>query len=119
MKRILADESVPGVSIRLLQEWEFDVEAVATALPGARDEDVLDLAREQARLLLTFDRDFGELIYRRGLEARPSVIYLRLVPTGPEEAAALLRRLFDHPEIQLEGRFSVVTRDQVRQRPLP
>jgi predicted nuclease of predicted toxin-antitoxin system len=95
VKRILADENVPGVSIRLLREWDFDVEAITT-----------------------FDRDFGELIYRRGLEPPPAVIYFRLVPMDPEEAAALLRRILDHPGIQLEGRFSVVMRDQVRQRPL-
>lgn len=119
MIRVLADENVPRASIASLRTAGLDVSSVAEHMPGASDLAVLDLARSGNRLLITFDRDFGELIYRGGHPAPPGVVYLRFVPADPNEAAAILRSLLAHSEIQLEGRFTVVTRDQVRQRPLP
>jgi predicted nuclease of predicted toxin-antitoxin system len=116
---ILADENVPRASVDLLRTAGMDVESVAERDAGMSDLAVLELARAEGRLLLTFDRDFGELIYRRGHAAPPALVYLRFVPTDPQEAAAVFRRLLEHSEIELDGRFTVVTRDQVRQRSLP
>lgn len=88
-------------------------------MAGASDRAVLALARSENRYLLTFDRHFGELIYRRGEAAPRGVIYFRFLPVDPEEPARVLEALLKRPEIQLEARLTVVTRDQVRQRPLP
>jgi hypothetical protein len=65
------------------------------------------------------DRDFGELIYRHGEPAPAGVIYLRFRPADPEEPARIVSAIMERPEIALESRFTVVTRDQIRQRPLP
>jgi predicted nuclease of predicted toxin-antitoxin system len=115
----LADENVPRATIRLLREAGIDVRSAAEEIPGAPDAEVLELARSEDRLLLTFDRDFGELIYRRQHKSPPAVVYLRFVPATPEEAALVFRNLHQHSEIELTGRFTIVMRDQVRQRPLP
>jgi predicted nuclease of predicted toxin-antitoxin system len=88
-------------------------------MPGSPDRAVLELACSEPRLLLTFDRDFGELIYRHGEPAPAGVIYLRFRPADPEEPARVLSAILERPEIVLEARFTVVTRDQIRQRPLP
>lgn len=119
MNRILADENVPHASVDALRTAGFDVNSVAETNLGAPDEKVLEVARSEQRLLTTFDRDFGRLIYRQGLAPPPGVIYLRFVPADPEEAARVLQNLLKHPEIGVEGRFTVATRNQVRQRPLP
>lgn len=118
MIAVLADENVPRASIAMLRESGIDVRSAAEAITGASDTQVLDLARSEGRLLLTFDRDFGELIYRHQHAAPPAVVYLRFVPTTPEEPASVFRNLLQHDDIDLKGRFTVVTRDQVRQRPL-
>jgi len=116
---VLADENVPRASIITLRQAGMDVRSAAEAIAGATDAQVLELARSEGRLLLTFDRDFGELIYLHQHAAPPAVVYLRFVPASPEEPASILRSLLAHVEIDLQGRFTVVTRDQVRQRALP
>lgn len=119
MTRLLADENIPGSSVNLLRESGWDVEWVAEERPGMGDEEVLKRARQGHRLLLTFDRDFGELLYRRRYPVPPGVIYLRFVPGSPEEPAAAIGNLLSQEDIPLPGRFTVVSRDKIRQRPLP
>ena len=119
MIAVLADENIPREAIKLLREAGFDVRSAAEDMPGAADATILDLSRSEKRLLLTFDRDFGELIFRRKHSPPPAVVYMRFVPATPAEPAFVLRSLLQHGDIKLEGHFTVVTRDQVRQRPLP
>lgn len=119
MIRILADENVPRASVLSLRSSGYDVRSVAEEMPGSADRAVLHLARSDGRLLMTFDRDFGELIYRFGEAAPPGVVYIRFLPTDPDEPARVLDALLKRSEIVLESRFTVVSRDQVRQRLLP
>ena len=96
----------------LLREAGFDVRSAAEDMPGAADATVLELSRSEERLLHTFDRDFGELIFRRKHPPPPAVVYMRFVPATPEEPASVLRRLLHHSDINLEGtsRWSRVIR---------
>jgi predicted nuclease of predicted toxin-antitoxin system len=116
--RLLADENVPAPSIRLLRNAGYVVEAMRELAPGTLDPEVLSHACEHGQILITFDRDFGELVYHRGSAAPAGIIYLRLSPADPEEAGRVLLGLFTLDEIQLEGRFTVVDADRIRQRPL-
>jgi hypothetical protein len=70
-------------------------------------------------VILTFDRDYGELIYRLRLRSARGVIYLRFRPHTPEEPASILLNLLQTEGLQFEERFRVVEGDQIRQRPLP
>lgn len=117
--RLLADENVPLPSVWVLRAAGLDVAAVAEDAPGAEDGDVLARAAREGRLLLTFDRDFGELVFRRGAAGEPGVIYCRFVPRTPTEAGELLVRLAREPGVSFEGQFTVVDRDHVRRRRLP
>ncbi|MEX2285031.1 MAG: DUF5615 family PIN-like protein [Gemmatimonadota bacterium] len=119
MTPILADENVPLASVHHLRGAGFDIKSVVELKLGMPDFEVLEVARSEQRLLWTFDRDFGELIFRRGHRPPPAVIYMRLIPVSPDEPALVLLKLFGKTEIQLTGRLTVVNRDQVRQRPLP
>ncbi len=76
-------------------------------------------AADEQRVILTFDRDYGELIYRLRLRSPRGVIYLRFRPHTPEEPASILLNLLQTEGLQFEERFTVVERDQIRQRPLP
>jgi hypothetical protein len=69
--------------------------------------------------MLTFDRDYGELIYKRRFPVPAGVVYFRLVPTTPDEPADQLSKLLSMGDLELEGKFTVVERGRVRQRPLP
>jgi len=62
----VADESCAGPVIRALREAGHDVVAIAEVASGAPDEQVLERALKDERVLITEDRDFGELVFARG-----------------------------------------------------
>jgi predicted nuclease of predicted toxin-antitoxin system len=106
--KFLADQDVFAITIRALENLKHDV-ATARALGMARapDSDLLRVAHEQGRILLTRDRDFGGLVFRRG-EA-PGVIYLWMQPPTQEAAHAELERVLDlYDERELDHAFVVV-----------
>jgi predicted nuclease of predicted toxin-antitoxin system len=117
--QFLANENFPLVSVRLLRQAEHDVVSITEDSPGIEDADVLARAADEQRIILAFDRDYGELIYRLRLRSPKGVIYLRLRPHKPEEPALLLLNLLQTEGLQFKERFTVVERDQIRQRPLP
>ncbi|QIN78022.1 hypothetical protein GBA65_05255 [Rubrobacter marinus] len=117
--RFLADENFPSASTGKLREAGHDITDVAADLPGGDYEEVLARAAGEARVVLTFDRDYGELIFRPGLPTPAGVIYLRFEPHHPGEPAERLLELLDAGSLPIEGRFTVLERDRVRQRRLP
>jgi predicted nuclease of predicted toxin-antitoxin system len=116
---LLADENVPLPSVRRLRESGFDIASMSELAPGADDLEVLRIAREDGRVLVTFDRDFGELIFRDLAPVPAGVIYLRFTPSHPGELASLLVDLLASGDVDPVGRFTVITRDHIRQRDLP
>jgi predicted nuclease of predicted toxin-antitoxin system len=116
--RILANENFPGPVVHALRQRGEDVAWVKEDQPGAADDDVLARAQAERRLLVTLDKDFGELACRFGLPADCGVILFRLNGASPEEdnaraLAALASRL------DWAGHLAVVQDDRIRLRPLP
>jgi predicted nuclease of predicted toxin-antitoxin system len=95
----------------------LDIFSIAAECPGVTDEEVAALCADQQRILLTFDKDFGELVFRRGLAAGSGVVLFRITPDSSEEAAAVALALVESQH-DLRGLFCVVTRDRIRVRPL-
>jgi predicted nuclease of predicted toxin-antitoxin system len=62
----LVDESTGMAVVRHLRELGHDVLAVAETMPQANDVDILTRAAQEQRILITNDKDFGELVYRNG-----------------------------------------------------
>ena len=101
-----------------LREGGLDLLWIAETHPGAPDDEVLAQCISTRRTLLTFDKDFGELAYRRGLPSDCGIMLFRLIPQTPDEVAALaLAAISSQPS--WAGFFSVVTRQRIRMRPLP
>jgi predicted nuclease of predicted toxin-antitoxin system len=117
--RFLADENFPLASVRLLTTAGYEVAAVALESPGVMDEVVLERAVREGRVLLTFDRDYGGLLYLRGSQPPEGIVYFRFAPYSPEEPAEYLLTLLERLGDSLSGTLTVVERDRVRQRPLP
>ena len=103
----------------MLATAEHDVSAVAVESPGIPDEAVLERASRERRTPLTFDRDYGGLLYRHGSEAPDGMVYFRFAPSTPEEPAEYLLSLLEQFGLSLPGMLTVAERDRVRQRPLP
>ncbi len=117
--RLLADENIPRASLHALRAAGHDVLSIAESSPGIADADVLRLGIEQDRTLITFDRDFGALVFRKSTATEPGIVLFRLVPMYPEEPASTLLALIEHAGISFAGRITVIGRDSVRQRMLP
>ena len=64
--RFLADESCDFAVVRALRAAGHDVTTVSAAAPGAEDQIVAALAGSDSRVLLTEDKDFGQLAYATG-----------------------------------------------------
>jgi predicted nuclease of predicted toxin-antitoxin system len=115
--RLLADENFPRTAVQVLREAGFDVLWIAETNAGAPDEEVLRLCVSTERILLTFDKDFGDLAYRTGFPAYCGVVLFRITPQTPEEIAAIaLLAMQSHSN--WAGHFSVITRQRIRIRKL-
>jgi predicted nuclease of predicted toxin-antitoxin system len=102
----------------LLRRAGHDVVSITEESLGISDDRILARAVAEERIILTFDRDYGELIYRIGLAAA-AVLLLRYEPRTPQEPAHHILRLLQIPGLIIDNRFTVADREQVRQRPLP
>ncbi|MEH2401036.1 DUF5615 family PIN-like protein [Nostoc sp.] len=91
----MANENFSLPSVWLLRQAGYDVASVTEDSPGIEDTEVLTRAANEQRVILTFDRDYGELIYRLRLPSPTGVIYLRFRPHTPEEPATLLLNFTD------------------------
>jgi predicted nuclease of predicted toxin-antitoxin system len=72
--RFLANENFPLPSVRLLRQAGYDLASVIEDSPGIEDAQVLSRAADEQRVILTFDRDYGELIYRLRLPSPTGVL---------------------------------------------
>lgn len=115
--KFLANENLPAKSIRILRQRGFEIASIAEVGAGLRDEEVLRIAQKEGRILLTFDKDFGELVFKKGGEAR-GIILLRFAPRSPEYIAKRIERLLKAKEITFDGQFVVVTESRIRVTPL-
>ena len=107
MKFIL-DQDVYSSTARFLTELGHDVIAVSKlGLSQASDSDLVRTARDQSRILVTRDRDFGGLVFVQNLGG--GVIYLRLTPSTQHAVHEELGRVLnEHSENQLRRAFVVV-----------
>ena len=76
--RLLADENVPARLVVALRAAGWDLVWVREDAPGASDEKILEWAQLDQRVVLTFDKDFGDLAYEARLPAEAGVILVRL-----------------------------------------
>ena len=117
--KFLANENFPLPSVRLLRDRGIDVVSVQQDSSGVEDAEVLERAVREGRFILTFDRDYGELIYRLGMPSPVGVLYFRYQSNTPYEPAEHLLYLIMEESISFEHMFTVLDRNIVRQRPLP
>lgn len=111
--RFLADESCDHRIVRALRAAGHDVRAVSDLSPRAADTEVIALAAREARLVLTEDRDFGQLVYAHGQPTR-GVIYLRYAIALQRQIARDIVNLVAQRGESLAGCFVVMQPGRVR-----
>ena len=89
-----------------------------TDMAGSPDAEILARACADSRLIVAFDKDFGELAYRFGLPTSCGVIIFRLVPSSPEFVAERAVSVLQSRE-DWQGKFAIAEETRIRLRPLP
>lgn len=116
--RILANENFPGDAVTALRQAGHDIAWIRLDAPGSTDAEVLRRANAEARILITFDKDFGELAFRAGLPATSGVILFRIgMPSSTQVAQMAVTVLGSRKD--WGGHFSVVEDRRIRMTPLP
>src|ERR1700736_4377606 len=109
----MADESCAGPVLRALREAGHDVVAIAEVARGATDEQVLERALNEKRVLITEDRDFGELVYARGRSSAGVILlrfHRRAFRTKPATVLEAVAKLGSRPR----DAFTVIEPGRVR-----
>jgi predicted nuclease of predicted toxin-antitoxin system len=110
---LLADEGVELAVVERLRQDGHDVLYVAELAPSVADEDVLREANARGALLITADKDFGELVFRQRRVHR-GVVLLRLAGLANEIKAQIVAEVCRERAEVLPGAFSVIAAGQVR-----
>ena len=116
MSRFLANENIPLATVFRLRKEGFDISSVGLDAPSITDREVMQIAIDENRTIITFDRDYGELIYKYGFRPRAGVIFLRMQNYQPEEPAELLLKLLNNPNLEFARFFTVADEKSIRQR---
>jgi predicted nuclease of predicted toxin-antitoxin system len=116
--RFLADENVPVGVVEELIAAAHDVQWVVWLAPGLLDSEVLRRAAMEGRILLTFDKDYGDLAHRSETAIMPAGIVLirSPVPRTREACRDLARVIAGRGD--WAGHFSVIEPSRIRRREL-
>jgi predicted nuclease of predicted toxin-antitoxin system len=115
--RFLADENVSRLVVEVLRAAGFDVTSVSATSPGASDDVVVANASGEGRILITEDRDFGELVVRQRLGVR-GLVLLELDRLSTAAEADLVSAVLSANADRLAGNLVVIEPGRVRVRPL-
>lgn len=111
--RLLANENFPLDAVEALRAEEHDIAWIREDSRGTSDEKILLRAQEENRIVVTFDKDFGELAFRSKLPAQSGVILFRVTPKSSQyidQAAVQALTSRDN----WAGHFSVVEDNRIR-----
>ena len=114
----VADESCAGPVIRALREAGHDVIAMAEVATGATDQQVLERAVNEKRVVITEDRDFGELVYARG-RSSAGVILVRFHSRARRAKPGTVVEAVTTLGPRLHGAFTVIEAGRIRISSLP
>ncbi|HEX8258357.1 MAG TPA: DUF5615 family PIN-like protein [Allosphingosinicella sp.] len=93
--KFLADENLHPLVVQHLRSLGFEVEWIKEAGPGALDEEILSRPDIAQLVLVTLDRDFGDLIFSRGFPAPRAILYSRLSRANPQAIAERIADLVE------------------------
>ena len=114
--QLLANENIPLASVKYLRSCGLDIKAVGQEFSGISDQEVIQLAIEEERTIITFDRDYGELIFKHGYKPPCGVIYLRWRTFNPDEPGRYLLSIIQKSQIDFSYALTVIDEDSIRQR---
>ena len=114
--KLLANENFPLTSTKFLRSLGFDVLAIGENYSGIKDIEIMEIAIQENRTILTFDRDYGELIFKNNIKPPGNVIYLRFKEFSALFPGQLIRELLEREHFSVFNALTVVDGSGIRQR---
>ncbi len=111
--KFLADESFDFPFIQAMRNEGYDVSAIVETNSGVDDEAVLKIANDEARILLTCDKDFGELVFRLKL-IHSGIILFRVPDVSTELKISFLINCLKNHFGKLALSFTVISSQKIR-----
>ena len=109
----IADENIDQRIVQLLRDAELQIHSVAEIAPGTSDESVIEFAVDKRSIILTDDKDFGEMVFRQSQNC-PGVILLRLASLDFRTRAQLIIDVIKKLGEDIKGKFVVLNPERVR-----
>lgn len=113
--KFLANENFSLASVRFLREEGFDVKSTSETYPGISDMEVLEIAINENRTILTHDSDYGKIIFTKGIKPKMGVIYFRLNKFEPKKPATFLIEILKN-DFDTINKLTVIDKNSIRQR---
>ena len=114
--KFLANENIPLASITYLVSNGYNIKAIGIDDPSIADEQVMKIAINENRTIVTFDSDYGELIFKHGYSPPAGVIFIRTQPNNPLEPAKILEELLSRTNLSFKRTLTVVDNNFIRQK---
>ena len=116
--QLIANENVPLLTVVALRDVGHDVIWARTDMPGHCDEEILSRAQREERIILTHDKDFGDLAFQVGLPASCGIVLVRMGNLSPEIIAQRTVQVLGSRS-DWAGHLAVIESHRVRMRSLP
>jgi predicted nuclease of predicted toxin-antitoxin system len=110
--KFIADVNIEKNIVDELRNMSYDVKWIAEVDPYLEDTEILNIAHREDRILITNDKDFGEIVFRQKLLSS-GILLLRVKGQDVKEKINLLRKILIFPD-KLKGHFVVVTGNKIR-----
>ncbi len=111
--KFLADESCDFIIVRALRQQGYDVTTISEISPGIDDHSVINRAIHENRILLTEDKDFGQLVFASEIVPL-GVIYLRFPARARKDMSKIIMELLKEHGKSLQGCFIVLQPGKIR-----
>lgn len=118
MATFLANENIQQEVVDAVRQAGYDVKWIKEIQPGIDDDAVLQISLTENRVLLTFDKDFGEMAFRQGKTATCGVILFRPHVHFPDYVCRFVTTVLAQ-SVVWEGHFTVAKEGRLRVVPLP
>ena len=114
--KFLANQNFPRPSIIAIRERGYEVVSVSEKYPGITDESIISIASQHDLIILTFDKDYGEIIFKYSKVNPPAVVFFREKGDSPQFAGQTLLSILHSSSIRIVNCFTVIEKDRIRQR---
>ena len=116
--KYLADENIPLMVIKELREEGFAIESIPTNKRGMSDKELLELANKTGQVLITFDKDFGQLVFKEKIQSK-GIVLLRFAPTSLSKIKSIIKKILEEKDFNPLGKFVVIHETHMRLVDLP